>query len=146
MVRSGAQQAESKECHAAQNFEGKRTRGGLDLGQSQDGDGNGGADNCLGLAFALGETEQWCISDKADDAGAKNKALCDHNAFGTGEQPDVDVEAKLGGKEGEGEERECQKRVDFRPAQVQGRSFGWTNNRVLDCSVPGTSVAMAKSY
>lgn len=98
------------------------------------------------MALALCEPEQRRVSDKAEHARTQNKALCDYNAFGTGEQPDVDVEAKLGGKEGEGEERERQKRVDFRPAQVQGRSFGWTNNRVLDCSVPGTSVAMAKSY
>ena len=126
VVRSGAQQAESEECEASQNLERKRARGGLNLGQPQDGDGDGGGGNCLGLAFALGETEQWCISDKADDAGAKDKALRKHNAFGTGEQPDVDVEAKLGGKEGEGEEREGQKRVDFRLAQIQGQSFGWT--------------------
>ena len=59
-------------------------------------------------------------------ARTQNKALCKDNAFGTGEQPDVDVEAKLGGKKDKGKERECQKRVDFRPAQVQGRSFGWT--------------------
>ena len=57
MVRSGAQQAESKECHAAQNLERKQVRGGLNLSQPQDGDGNGGADNCLGLAFALCESE-----------------------------------------------------------------------------------------
>lgn len=98
------------------------------------------------MAFALCEPEQRRVSDKAEHARTQNKALCDYNAFGTGEQPDVDVEAKLGGKEGEGEERECQKRVDFRLAQVQGRSFGWTNDCVLDCSVPGTRVAMAKSY
>lgn len=145
-MRGGAQQAEPKECNAPQNLEGKRTRGELDLGQSQDGDGNGGVDGCLGLAFTLCEPEQRCVSDKAEYAGAQDKALCEHNAFGTGEQPDIDVEAKLGGKKDKGKERECQKRVDFRLTQVQERSFGWTNNRVLDCSVPGTRVAMAKSY
>jgi hypothetical protein len=116
------------------------------VGESQDGDGDGSADSCLRLAFALCEPEQRRVSDKADDAGTKDKALCEHNALGAGEQPDVDVEAKLGGKEGEGEERKCQKRVDFRLTQVQGRSFGWTNDCVLDCSVPGTRVATTKSY
>ena len=33
-------------------------------------------------------------------------SLREHNAFGTGEQPDIDVEAKLGGKEDKGKERE----------------------------------------
>lgn len=80
----------------------------------------------MGLAFALGEGQQRRISDKADDAGTQDKALCEHNAFGTGEQPDIDVEAKLGGKKDKGKERECQKRVDFRLTQVQERSFGWT--------------------
>lgn len=46
VVSSGTQQTEPKECHAAQNLEGKRTRGGLDLGQSQDGDGNSGVGGC----------------------------------------------------------------------------------------------------
>lgn len=126
VVSGGAQQAEPEECEAPQNLERKRARGGLDLGQPQDGDGDGGADNCLRLAFVLRVLKQRSVSDKADHAGAKDKALCEHNALGTGEQSDVDVEAKLGGKEGEGEERECQKRVDFRLAQVQGRSFGRT--------------------
>lgn len=85
------------------------------------------------MAFALCEPEQRRISDKADHAGAEDEALRNHNTLGTGEQPDIDVESKLGGKEGEGEERECQKRVDFRLAQVQGRSFGWTNDCALDC-------------
>jgi hypothetical protein len=31
-----------------------------------------------------------------------------------------------GGKKDEGKERECQKRVDFSLAQIQERSFGWT--------------------
>gem|GEM_PF-5998957 len=126
VVSGGAQQAESEECEASQNLERKRARGGLNLKQPQDGDGDGGTDNCLRLAFALRVIKQRRVSDKAEHARTQNKALCDYNAFGTGEQPDVDVEAKLGGKEDEGEERECQKRVDFRPAQVQGRSFGWT--------------------
>ena len=78
------------------------------------------------MAFALRVPEQWGVSDKANHAGAQDKALCEHNAFGTGEQPDIDVEAKLGGKKDKGKERECQKRVDFRLAQVQERSFGWT--------------------
>ena len=46
VVSGGAQQAESKERHAPQNLEGKRARGGLDLGQSQDGDGNSGVGGC----------------------------------------------------------------------------------------------------
>ena len=45
-----------------------------------------------------------------------DKALCEHNALGAGEQADIDVEAKLDGKKGEGKKRECQKRVDFRLA------------------------------
>ena len=146
-MRCGTQQAESKERHAAQNLEHKRGRRELNLGQAHDDDRDGGGvDGCQRVAFALCEPEQRRVSDKAEYTRAQNKALRKHNAFGTGEQPDVDVEAKLGGKEGEGEERECQKRVDFRPAQVQGRSFGWTNNRVLDCSVPGTRVATTKSF
>lgn len=108
--------------------------------------GDGGADNCLRPAFALCEPEQRRISDKADHAGAEDEALRNHNTLGTGEQPDINVESKLGGKKDKGKERKCQKRVDFRLTQVQERSFGWTNNRVLDCSVPGTSVALVKSY
>lgn len=126
MVRRGTQQAESKECHAPQNLECKRACGELNLGQAHNGYGDGGGGNCPGLAFALGEGQQRRVSDKADDACAQDKALCEHNAFSASEQPDIDVEAKLGGKEGEGEEREGQKRVDFRLAQIQGWSFGWT--------------------
>lgn len=126
MVRRSTQQAESEECEAPQNLERKRARGELYLGQSQDGDGDGGAGNCLGLAFTLCEPEQWRVSDKADNAGTQDKALRDHYTLGTGEQPDIDIEAKLGGKKDEGKERECQKRVDFSLAQVQERSFGWT--------------------
>ena len=85
MVRRGAQQTESKECHAPQNLERKRARGELNLSQPQDGDGDGSGDNCLGLALALGEGQQRRVSDKADDAGAQDKALCNYNALGTGE-------------------------------------------------------------
>ena len=99
---------------------------GTESESAQDGDGDGDTDSCLGLAFALCEPEQRRVSDKAEYTRAQNKALCDHNAFGTGEQPDIDVEAKLGAKENEGKERERQKCVDFRLAQVQERSFGWT--------------------
>lgn len=88
--------------------------------------GGGSGGDCLGLALALGEGQQRRVSDKTDHAGAQDKALCNYNALGTGEQPDIDIEAKLGGKEGEGEEREGQKRIDFRLAQIQGWSFGWT--------------------
>ena len=78
------------------------------------------------MALALREPEQRRISDKADHAGAEDEALRNYNAFGTGEQPDINVESKLGGKKDKGKERKYQKRVDFRLAQVQGRSFGWT--------------------
>ena len=66
------------------------------------------------MAFALCEPEQRRVPDKAEHARTQNNALCDYNAFGTGEQPDIDIEAKLGGKKGEGKKSECQKRVDFR--------------------------------
>lgn len=78
------------------------------------------------MAFALRETEQRRVSDKAEYARTQDEALREHDALGAGEQADIDVEAKLGGKKGEGEERKRQKRVDFRLAQVQERSFGWT--------------------
>ena len=126
VVSGRTQQSESKECHAAQNLERERACGGLNLGQSEDGDGDGGIAGRLGLTLALCEGEQRRISDKADDASAQDKALRDHDSLGAGEQPDIDVEAKLGGEEDEGKERECQKRVDFRLAEVQERSFGWT--------------------
>lgn len=77
------------------------------MGQSQDGDGNSGVDGCLGLVITLCEPEQRRISDKAEYAGAQDKALCEHNTFCTGEQADIDVEAKLGGKKGEGKKCEC---------------------------------------
>ena len=98
----------------------------MNLSQANDGDGGSGAGDCLRLALALRVPEQRRVSDKADDAGAKDEALCEHNAFGAGEQPDIDVEAKLGGEEDKGKESECQKRVDFLLAQVQGWSFGRT--------------------
>ena len=47
VVSSGTQQAESKECHAAQNLEGKRGRRELNLGQAHDDDRDGGGvDGC----------------------------------------------------------------------------------------------------
>lgn len=127
VVRCGTQQAESKEPHAAQNFEHKRGRRELNLGQAHDDDRDGGGvDGCRRVAFALCEPEQRRISDKADHAGAEDEALRNHNTLGTGEQPDINVESKLGGKKDKGKERKCQKRVDFRLAQIQGQSFGWT--------------------
>lgn len=84
-MSGGTQQAESEECEASQNLERKRARGELNLNQTQDGDGGGGTDNCLRPAFALRVIKQWSISDKADHAGAKDKALCEHNALGAGE-------------------------------------------------------------
>lgn len=59
--------------------------GGLDLGQAHDDDRDGGVDGCQRVAFALCEPEQRRVSDKAEYAGAQDKALCEHNAFGTGE-------------------------------------------------------------
>lgn len=56
-MRSGAQHTESKEYHAPQNLECKRTRGDLNLGQANDSDGNGGVGGCLGLTFALGKSQ-----------------------------------------------------------------------------------------
>ena len=126
MVRRGAQHAESKECHASQYLERKRVCRDLNLGQADDGDGDSGVGGRLGLTLALGASQQRRVSDKADNAGAQDKALREHNAFGTGEQPDIDVEAKLGGKEDKGKERERQNRVHFLLAQVQRQSFGWT--------------------
>ena len=47
VVSGGTQQAESKECHAAQNFEDKRGRRELNLGQAHDDDRDGGGvDGC----------------------------------------------------------------------------------------------------
>ena len=47
VVSGGTQQAESKECHAAQNFEDKRGRRELNLGQAHDDDRDrGGVDGC----------------------------------------------------------------------------------------------------
>ena len=47
VVSGGTQQAESKECHAAQNFEDRRGRRELNLGQAHDDDRDGGGvDGC----------------------------------------------------------------------------------------------------
>ena len=81
----GAQQTESKECHTPQNLERKRLCGELNLGQAHNGDGDSGVGGRLGLTLAPGEAERRRVSDKADDAGAQNKALCEHNTLGTGE-------------------------------------------------------------
>ena len=85
VVSGGAQQAEPEECEASQNLERKRARGGLNLSQPQDGDGDGGTDNCLRLAFVLRVLKQRSVPDKAEHARAQNKALCEHNALGAGE-------------------------------------------------------------
>ena len=89
----------------------------------------------MGAAAVLTDAGEWPLRCANPSNGAypiKPSTLaprmkpCATTMLGAGEQADIDVEAKLGGKKGEGEERKRQKRVDFRLAQVQERSFGWT--------------------
>lgn len=133
-MRFGAKASQQEERDATCDLHGKRA---FRNGNRDQGSNNSDGFDCPKRASSPCQFRNQRISQKADDACAKDHRLGAHNPFGADEQADSAIEEKLASQKGEREQRQRGKRLEGLSIDREHGSpccaNDWTCNRFYQC-------------